>query len=160
MPTLDQTDCEILRILQKNARIANKTLAERVGLAESTCLMRVRRLREEGVICGTRTVVDAEALGIGVQAMVAVQLRSHSRTTVEQFQRAAVQRPEVVACYHLGGRTDFLLHVTVRDPAHLRDLILSAFTDRDAVQHVETSLIYDQQHAAAWPIYPDARRST
>jgi len=158
MALLDQTDCEILRIVQKNARVANKTLAEKVGLAESTCLMRVRRLREEGVIRGTRTVVDAQALGIGVQAMVAVQLRSHSRTTVEQFQEAAANRPEVVACYHLGGRTDFLLHVTVRDPAHLRDLILSAFTARDEVQHVETSLIYDQQHTDAWPIYPEARK--
>ena len=158
MALLDQTDCEILRIVQKNARVANKTLAEKVGLAESTCLMRVRRLREEGVIQGTHTVVDAQALGIGVQAMVAVQLRSHSRATVEQFQEAAANRPEVVACYHLGGRTDFLLHVTVRDPAHLRDLILSAFTARDEVQHVETSLIYDQQHTGAWPIYPEARK--
>ncbi len=158
MPLLDETDCAILRTLQKNARIQNKTLAEKVGIAESTCLERVRSLRERGVITGYRTTVDAEALGIGVQAMVAVQLRSHSRTTVEQFQRAATNRPEVVGCYHLGGRTDFMLHVAVRDPGHLRDLILSAFTTREEVQQVETSLIYDQQHTDAWPIYPEARQ--
>ena len=158
MPTLDEIDCAILRVLQKNARIQNKTVAEKVGIAESTCLERVRSLRERGVITGYRTTVDAEALGIGVQAMVAVQLRSHSRTTVEQFQRAVTNRPEVVGCYHLGGRTDFMLHVAVRDPGHLRDLILSAFTTREEVQQVETSLIYDQQHTDAWPIYPEARQ--
>lgn len=158
MATLDETDCAILRALQKNARIQNKTLAEQVGIAESTCLTRVRRLREAGVITGAHTTIDAETVGIGVQAMVAVQLRTHSRQTVEQFQTAATNRPEVVACYHLGGRTDFLLHVAVRDPTHLRDLILSAFTARDEVQQVETSLIYAQQHTEAWPIYPDARR--
>jgi DNA-binding Lrp family transcriptional regulator len=157
MPSLDETDCAILRALQKNARIQNKTLAEQVGVAESTCLQRVRRLREEGVIEGYHATVRPDAVGIGLQAMVAVQLATHSRTVVERFQDAARNRPEVVALYHLGGRMDFLLHVAVRDTEHLRDLVLSAFTERDEVQQVETSLVFDQEQMPAWPIYPEAR---
>lgn len=157
MISLDSTDCAIIRELQKNARIQNKTLAERVGIAESTCLKRVRRLREEGVVEGYGARVRADALGIGLQAMIAIQLRRHSRELVEQFREAVRNRPEVVAHYHLGGEIDFLLHVAVRDPNHLRDLILSAFTERDEVQHVETSLVFAQEEAETWPIYPAAR---
>ena len=157
MASLDRTDCAILRELQKNARIQNKTLADRVGIAESTCLERVRRLREEGVIEGYHATVRPEAVGVGLQAMVAVQLKTHSQTVVEQFREAVRTRPEVVAVYHLGGRTDFLLHVAVRDPNHLRDLILSAFTERNEVQQVETSLVFEQEQKNTWPIYPAAR---
>ena len=76
---------------------------------------------------------------------------------VEQFREAVRTRPEVVAHYHLGGRTDFLLHVAVRDTDHLRDFILSAVTEREEVQEVETSLVFDEEQTAAWPIYPTAR---
>jgi DNA-binding Lrp family transcriptional regulator len=157
MPTLDRTDCAILRELQKNARIQNKTLADRVGLAESTCLQRVRRLREAGVIEGAHADLRPEALGVGLQAMVSVQLASHSRSIVENFREGVRNRPEVVALYHLGGRTDFLIHVAVRDSEHLRDLILSAFTEREAVKQVETSLIFEREQMDEWPIYPAAR---
>lgn len=157
MPTLDRTDCAILRELQKNARIQNKTLADRVGIAESTCLQRVRRLRDKGVIDGYHATLQPEALGVGLQAMVSVQLESHSRTIVEDFREGVRNRPEVVALYHLGGRTDFLLHVAVRDPEHLRDLILSAFTEREAVNQVETSLVFEREEMEEWPIYPAAR---
>ena len=157
MPSLDRTDCAILRELQKNARIQNKTLAERVGIAESTCLQRVRRLRQEGVVAGYHAAVAPAALGIGLQAMVSVQLESHSRSIVEEFREGVRNRPEVVALYHLGGRTDFLLHVAVRDSEHLRDLILSAFTEREAVKQVETSLVFEREEMNEWPIYPAAR---
>ena len=157
MDTIDKIDCEILQVLQNNARIQNKELATKVGIAESTCLQRVRRLRERGVLTGYRATVDPRRLGVGLQAMVAVQLRSHSRATVQRFQQSVLSRAEVVACYHLGGRTDFLVHVAVRDSAHLRDLLLSTLTERDEVQQVETSIIYEQNHTEAWPIYPSAR---
>ena len=66
-------------------------------------------------------------------------------------------RPEVVALYHPGGRTDFLPHVAVRGPEHLRDLILSAFTEREAVQQVETALVFEREEMDEWLIYPAAR---
>ena len=157
MNQLDRTDCAIVRELQKNARIQNKTLADRVGIAESTCLKRVRGLRDRGVVTGYHADVRPEALGVGLQAMVAVQLKTHSQTAVENFQDAVRRRPEVVALYHLGGRTDFLLHVAVRDPEHLRDVILTTFTEREEVEQVETSLIFEREQMAEWPIYPDAR---
>ena len=70
-PRLDRTDCEILAELQKNARLSNKELAARIGLAPSSCLERVRRLASAGVLRGYHAQVDPGALGIGLEAMVA-----------------------------------------------------------------------------------------
>ncbi|PEN13869.1 ArsR family transcriptional regulator [Longibacter salinarum] len=158
MARLDRTDFEIIREMQKNARIQNKALARRVGIAESTCLERVRKLRDDGILTGFYADVDAASVGVHLQALIALQLSKHSRETVERVREHVARRPEVVAIYHLGGRTDFLLHVAVRDADHLRDLILSAFTSHDEVAQVETSLIFDHSRADAWPIYPPEAR--
>jgi DNA-binding Lrp family transcriptional regulator len=76
---LDRIDRALVRALQKDARLSNKELAAQVGLAPSSCLERVRRLRRTGVLRGFHADVAPEALGVGLQALIAVQLRQHSR---------------------------------------------------------------------------------
>jgi DNA-binding Lrp family transcriptional regulator len=140
---LDRTDCEILDILQKDARLSNKELAARVGLAPSSCLARVQRLRADGVLKGAHAEVDPGALGIALQALIAVQLRQHSRAQVKAFWKHVLGLPEVLAVYHVAGAADFQVHVAVRDAHHLRDLALDAFTTRTEVAHIQTSLIFE-----------------
>ncbi|MEM7052055.1 MAG: Lrp/AsnC family transcriptional regulator [Acidobacteriota bacterium] len=151
MHSLDRIDFELLAALQKNARMTNKELAARVGLAPSTCLERVRRLQREGALRGFHAEVSPQALGIGLQAMIAVRLQRHSRDLVGSFRRHALALAEVVAVYHLTGANDFLVHVAVRDPDHLRDLALDAFTTRSEVAHIETALIFEHQRSSTLP---------
>lgn len=153
MRELDRTDCEILAALQKNARLPNKELAERLGIAQSTCLERVRRMVEEGILQGFHARVDPKAVGIGLQAMVVIRLTRHSRELVEAFRAHALSVPEVATLYHLGGANDFLLHVVVRDAEHLRELALTAFTERPEVAHIETALIFEHVAKARLPVY-------
>lgn len=153
MRPLDRIDAEILRQLQKNGRLPNKELAERVGLAPSTCLVRVRRLQEDGVFRGVHAELEPHAVGVGVQAMVAVTLSRHARTEVESFRSHALSLPEVIAYFHVTGEADFLLHVAVRDLDHLRELALSAFTTREEVARLETSVIYEHTAKPGLPIY-------
>jgi len=141
---LDRTDFEILDQLQKDGRLSNKELASAVGLAPSSCFERVKRLKQEGVIRGFHADIAEEALGITLQAMIAIQLAQHSRDFVERFHAHVRGLPEVVATYHLAGRQDFLVHVVVRDTEHLRNLAMDAFTTRPEVAHLETSLIYER----------------
>lgn len=143
MSRLDRIDRAILAELQQNARLTNKELASRVGLAESSCLERVRRLTQAGVLRGFHAEVDAKALGVGLQALVAVRLSRHSRSVVEAFREAMLELPAAVSVFHVAGANDFLVHVAVGDSDELRDLVLSAFTSRREVAHVETSLIYE-----------------
>lgn len=142
---LDRIDREILAFLQKDARLSNRQLADAVGLAPSSCLERVRRLRSRGVITGFRAEVDPSALGLGLQAMVSVGLKGHSREVFEAVRERLMDLPEVLALYHLGGRSDVLVHVAVRDAEHLRQLAFDHFTSREEVGQIETSLIFEHQ---------------
>ncbi len=146
---LDRIDHGILQALTHDARLSNKELAARVGLAQSSCLERVRRLRERGVIRGFHAEVDSGALGLGLQAMVAVRLQEHSRAVFASFHDHALACQEVVAIYHVGGEEDFLLHVAVRDSDHLRDFAFDRLISRPEVVHIETSLIFEYAQSRA-----------
>ena len=152
-PGLDRIDCTILRQLRKNARISNKDLAQRVGLAPSSCLERVRRLRLGGVITGYHADLEPAPLGIGLQAMVAVKLIRHERRAVESFRQRMLDREEVIAVYHVAGANDFLVHLVARDSEHLRQLAMEAFTESPEVAHIETGLIFDYAWSGNLPIY-------
>ena len=140
---MDRTDFEILRHLRKNARISNKDLAERVGLAASSCIVRVRRLIAEGVVKGFHADLDADALGVGLEALTSVRLKRHARAEVDSFLQHLLGRREVIRIHHVSGSNDFLVQIGVEDSQHLRDFVLEAFTERAEVDHVETSLIYE-----------------
>ncbi|MEM7199952.1 MAG: Lrp/AsnC family transcriptional regulator [Planctomycetota bacterium] len=142
---LDRIDDAILAELQNDAWLSNKELAKRVHLAPSSCLERVRRLRELGALTGFHASVDPRALGIGIQALIAVQMRTHDSTRVHEFLDLAATVPEVVAVFYLAGKTDFLVHVAVADSDHLRTMAIDTIGALPEVAHVETSLIFDQR---------------
>jgi len=151
MAGLDRIDFEIVAALQNEARLSNKVLAARVGLAPSSCLERVRRLERAGVLRGYHAEVDARALGVGLQALVFVRLRRHSRARVEAFRAYALGLAETVGLFHVTGEYDFLVHVAVRDADHLRALTMDAFTTRTEVAHLETHLIFEHGRRPALP---------
>ncbi len=120
-PMLDRTDRAIVGLLQHNARLSNKEIAAQVGIAQSTCSERIRRLETTGVFRGFHADIDPTVVGVGLQAMIAVRLHRHETTQVARFRKYAEQLPEVVAFYHMAGTNDFLVHVVVRDSDHLRE---------------------------------------
>ena len=142
--SLDRIDFEIIGHLQNDARIANKVLADRVGLAPSTCLERVRRLRQLGVLQGAHEDIDRHALGVGLEAMIFVRLANHTRNQFDHFQGHIRGLAEVLAVYHVSGEHDFLVHVAVRDADHLRDLAMDSFTTQPEVAQLETHLIFSR----------------
>lgn len=155
----DRTDLAILRLLRNNARISNKELAAKVGIAPSTCLTRVRRLEREGVISGYHAELNPAAVGVSIQAMIAVRMVRHVRSDVEAFHAHAMGLKETVAIYHVAGADDFLVHVAVRDTEHLRQMVLYAFTERPEVAHIETRLIFEQARTRGFPLYAAAEEN-
>ena len=150
---LDRTDSAIISALQRNAGLSNKELASKVELAPSSCLERVRRLRKEGVLKGFHADVSPEALGIGLQAIIAIRVSSHQEDKVVALREQLIAHPEVINFYYLAGRTDFLVHVAVRDVDHLRALGAEAITSQKIVDQVETSLIFDYRRSPMLPDY-------
>lgn len=118
---MDAIDRAILRELQRDGRLSNAELAERVRLTPSPCLRRVRQLERDGVIRGYRALLDGDAVGRGFQAFVTVALAQEDRATVAEFESTIRERAEVVEAHRVFGDTDFLLRVAVRDlPAYER----------------------------------------
>ena len=152
MAVLNRIDFAILAALQNDARLSNKELAAHVGLAPSSCLERVRRLRASGVLTGFRALVEPRALGIAIQALVFVRLARHARRQVKAFRQHALSLPETVGLYHVAGQHDFIVHVGVRDSNHLRDLAMDAFTSRPEVARIETHLIFEHAPKVQLPV--------
>jgi len=155
MATLDRTDVGLLRALQEDGRRTVKELAAIVSLSTSATHERLRRLFADGVISGVHAELEPDAIGIGLQAVIQVALQRHSREAVIAFRDHCLALPEVLTVTHLTGAVDFLVHVAVRDTDHLRDLALEAFTTRDEVARLDTSVVYEHVPAVIWPIYLD-----
>jgi DNA-binding Lrp family transcriptional regulator len=153
-PQLDAIDLALVRLLQRDARQTNKDLADSVGVAQSTCLERIRALRAQGVITGWHAEVDPGALGRPLRAMISVRLRPKTTASVRTFQQEMLDAPEVLAVWTVTGADDFLVEVATPDVAHLRDFVLDHVTGRSEVVDARTSLVYDQ--VTVWEVTPAA----
>ncbi len=142
---VDRIDMAILEALAADARMANQRIADRVGIAPSTSLSRLRSLRERGVIRGFHAEVDLGALGRPLQALIAVRLAVHAREQIDTFTAAVSQVPGVLMVFHLTGVTDYLVWVAASDPQELREFVVDHLATHPAVAHAETSLIYEHR---------------
>lgn len=143
MPQFDEVDRHLLELLQKDARQTNKELADAVGIAQSTCLERVRALRARGVVMGYRADIDLAAVGRPVQALLMVRLAPKTTNSVRAFQRDMLKRPETLSVSTVTGADDFVLRVAVPDVLHLRDFILDHVTSRKDVVDARSSIVYE-----------------
>ena len=143
----DDVDQRLLRVLAADARIPNNALAERAGIAPSTCLGRVRALRENGAIRGFHADVDPAAVGRPIQAMIAVRLQSHARGHIPGFMAKIAELPEVLQVFFLGGANDFLVHIAATSTENLRDFVVVNLSGNPDVALTETNLIFEHVRA-------------
>lgn len=139
---IDRIDRAILEQLAHDARMPNNALAAAVGVAPSTCLARVRALREAGVIRGFHADVDPVAIGRPIQAMIAVRLQAHARAQIADFARQIAAASEVLDVFFLAGADDFLVHVAARDTDNLREFVVVNLSGHPDVALTETNLIF------------------
>ncbi|MEM6292827.1 MAG: Lrp/AsnC family transcriptional regulator [Myxococcota bacterium] len=152
--TLDRIDHQIVDLLQADARMTNRELARRIQLAPSTALTRVQRLIDGGVLTGFGARVDPAALGLNLEVVVFVQLRSHDRSDSRAFIDEVLDRPEVVQLFYVGGAQDLVVHVVVRDTDDLRRVVLEGIASHPLVSHIETNLVFEHRRR---PIRAPAR---
>ncbi|WP_158881078.1 Lrp/AsnC family transcriptional regulator [Rhodanobacter sp. L36] len=141
MSNLDRTDLRILAVLQGEGRITNADLAERVSLSPSACLRRLQRLESDKVITGYAAQIDPEAIGLGLQAFVRVQLSKHESAAIEDFVARVNDWDEVVACHALTGDMDYLLHVHVADLKDFSRFLLDHLLNAAGVADVNSSFV-------------------
>lgn len=151
-PELDAVDRRILRELAAEARMTNSELASRVGVAASTCLLRVRRLESSGVIRGYRAELSLDAVGLPLQALVAVRISQHARAEIGRFAERLAGLPGVVGVFFVSGDNDFSVHVAAASPDRLREFVVENLSASRDVASTQTSLIFEHQRGRAAPI--------
>lgn len=151
MKKLDDIDLRILTMLYRDADITNKELAAQIGIAPSTCLERVKRMKSHGIIKGAFVDINFKNIGGNIEAIAAIRLQPYSEEIVNKLRDDLLQLPEIVSLYHMGGNYDYFIHMAVKDSEHLRQFVFNAITSRDEVQTVETSLIFEHSRSGVLP---------
>ncbi|BEP13522.1 Lrp/AsnC family transcriptional regulator [Acidothermaceae bacterium B102] len=146
---MDDVDRRLVALLAADARLPNNALAEAVGIAPSTCLGRVRNLRERGVIRGYHADVDPRALGRPLQAMISVRLQAHARGRINEFAAGVAQLPEVLNVFFMAGSIDFFLHIASSGTEALREFVVVNLSGNPDVALTETNLIFQHILASA-----------
>ena len=151
--SLDMVDWKILGCLQINANISNVELSKEVGLSPSPCLARVRQLEKSGYISQYVTLLDPIKVGLKVSVFIQVTLERQVETALEHFEKAVLDRAEVMECYLMTGESDYLLRVMVADIQALEQFILNFLSKVPGVGNIKSSFSLKQvKHQTALPL--------
>ncbi|MCH5597310.1 Lrp/AsnC family transcriptional regulator [Niabella ginsengisoli] len=138
---LDNKDLEILKLLQKNARITVKEIADTIHLSTTPVHERVKRLEQSGIITHYAAMLDAAKLGKRLMVICHVSLREHNKIAGSKFIKSILSMPEVLECYSISGEFDFLLKVLTEDMERYYDFHVNKLSQTDNVGHVQSTFV-------------------
>jgi Lrp/AsnC family leucine-responsive transcriptional regulator len=136
---MDLVDRQMLQVLQREGRISNAALAERLHLSPSPCLRRLRALEHEGVISGYRAELDRAKLGLGLTLFVELKVDAHSERNAAAIAETLAATPEVISAHIVSGSADFLLEVVVADLRDYERLLFSTLLNLPNVSDVRSN---------------------
>jgi Lrp/AsnC family leucine-responsive transcriptional regulator len=137
---MDDIDRNILSELQRDGRMSNVELAERVSLSPSPCLRRLKRLERDGLIAGYSAVLDRRKVGLGLTVFVELKIEGHSTKTATRLETVFAAMEEVVACHIVSGPSDFLLEVVVEDLEAYERFLLGTLLEIPGVNDVRSNI--------------------
>lgn len=137
---MDLFDIRLLDALQRDGRLTNNELADKVGLSPSQCSRRRAQLENEGVIRGYHAALEPGALGYGVIAFVQVTLATHSPDNSRRFQQLIERVEEVQEAFAVTGEADYLVKMVARDLPSLARILNETFLPHESVAHVRSSI--------------------
>ncbi|MCR8923337.1 Lrp/AsnC family transcriptional regulator [Dasania sp. GY-MA-18] len=142
MVKLDAIDKHILSLMQRDGRMSNLELADKVGLSPTPCSRRVKRLEESGIIDSHVTLLNQRALGLKLTAILSISMDKHTPERFEHFEAAIADFPEVVECNIVTGQAaDYMLKVVVPDMEYYEEFLLGRLTRIEGVTGVHSSFV-------------------
>ena len=138
---LDEFDKKIIKYLQEDASISNIDLSKKIGLAPSSCLLRVKNLREQKIIKQYTAIVDEKILGYEITCFAKIKMQPLNRETSNNFINEARQIPEIIECYTITGDAAFLLKIVAKSFQYYRDFIFDKLLSVPNVSNIETSIV-------------------
>ncbi len=141
MKTLDTIDKKILRLLQKDARLNTKEIADKIGLSVTPTYERLKKIEKTKVIKGYVALLDPQIIGKTCTAFCTVTLRLHSAPLLKQFEQALRSFPEVMECYHVAGAYDYLIKIVVDNMNDYKQLLVNKLAAMENIANVQSSLL-------------------
>ena len=141
---IDETDLQILKTLQKNAKLTTKELADAVHLTPTPVFERQKRLERQGYIKKYVAILDPEKLGLGLVVFCKVKLKQINHEIADAFARRIQRIPEVTECYNTSGSYDYLLKVRARDMKQYQEFILTKLGDIETVSSIESTFVMNE----------------
>lgn len=145
MTPLDETDRAFLRALAEDATLSAGALGRRFDLSQPAAWRRVKRLRDTGVLAGTRLDLNREALGFGVTVFLGVKLATKGRVSLEDFERAVTAIPEVQTVEHVLGMYDYRLRVVARDISDFERVLRRRIMTLPGVGNLEANVLLSEE---------------
>lgn len=150
---LDLIDIRILNELQNDSSHSNVELAKRVHLSPSPCLMRVKALKDKGVIRSYVALADPKVLGLGLNVFISISLKEQSKEALTEFEQRISEHDEVMECYLMTGDSDYLIRVAVADMGALEKFILEQLTPIAGIEKIRSSFALKQvRYKTALPL--------
>ena len=152
-PKIDRIDRHILTLLQQDGRLTMQEISDRVGLSPTPVLRRIRLMEDAGLIRGYVALVDQKRAGLPVSVFVSVRLERQREEALQRFSKAIADWPEVMDCYLMTGRQDFLLRVVVASLEDYDQFLKSRLTRLEGVASIESSFALAQEkYTSALPL--------
>ena len=139
--SLDEKDLAILRLLQNNARITVKEVADQIHLSTTPVHERIKRLESTGVIKQYATLIDGTKVKKGLMVICYVSLNQHSKKTGGQFIKLINELPEVVECYSISGEFDFMLKIVTEDMNSYYNFHVNKLSQAENIGQVQSVFI-------------------
>ena len=150
---MDDIDRKIVRAVQRDGRMSNRELADRVGLSPSPCLRRLKNLEQAGVIRGYHAEIDAALYGLPITVFIRVRLERHD--TVNAFEAKVRANDNIVECHVMTGQSDYLLRVMVADLSDYERFVRRELQRIGGVASIDTSFAYGMvKRRSAFPLVP------
>ncbi|NQY41341.1 MAG: Lrp/AsnC family transcriptional regulator [Henriciella sp.] len=150
---MDSKDRQIVQALQAEGRLTNQDLSDRVNLSPSPCLRRVRLLEEQNVIKGYTALVDQKTWGLPVTVFIRIKLERHGDAVVSKFEKAIQNMPQVMDCWLMTGRSDYLLRVIASDLDNYERFVRRELQRVPGIASIDTSFAYGSvKHAQVLPV--------
>lgn len=130
---IDAIDRKIISALQQDATISHADLAERVGASSASCWRRIKALEGAGILAATVRLVAPEKIGLGVNVLCNIRMRSHALESRSAFEQFVEGRPEIVECFSMSGEWDYLLRVVVADVADYNRFLMMTLLSHPSV---------------------------
>ena len=139
--TIDATDAGILRLLQSNAKMRMKDIADQLGMTITPIYERIKKMERNGVIVNYTIHVDEKCLGYQLTAYCSVSLKEHSKTGLQQFEEEIMHLSQVLECNHLSGNFDYLLKVVVKDMVDYQSFISNQLAGLENIGQVQSYFV-------------------